>query len=207
MVSFNRTINNLDPNKTWASSDYHFFHDNVLKYDGRPFKDSNEMKEGIVKNHNLAVAPDDIVIFHGDLAFTKVPEEAIEVVESMNGAFFFIAGNHDRILKSRPFLNKFGDRINDTLSLIFDLPENRKVKCFCSHYKHSVWPASHMGSIHTFGHTHGKIPQAYMYDRSMDVGIMEKGYYPFLYSDIIQELTNKPIGPIDTKILERGRGK
>jgi calcineurin-like phosphoesterase family protein len=39
------------------SSDYHFYHKNVIKYCNRPFNNVEEMNEKIISNHNKLVRP------------------------------------------------------------------------------------------------------------------------------------------------------
>lgn len=37
------------------TSDYHFFHNNILKYCDRPFKSEVEMRKEIIRRHNVGV--------------------------------------------------------------------------------------------------------------------------------------------------------
>lgn len=79
------------------SSDYHFFHSNVLKYANRPFKDEKEMRKTIINRHNEVVTTDDTIYVLGDV--TLCPKDNLSalgpVLKSMNGTKHLILGNHD----------------------------------------------------------------------------------------------------------------
>ncbi len=78
----------------WFTSDYHFGHDNIIKYCNRPFKNIHEMNSAITRNHNSRVKPDDTVLFLGDFCF-KGKSGPQTYLEKLNGNFVFIRGNHD----------------------------------------------------------------------------------------------------------------
>ena len=54
-------------NKIFYISDLHFGHDNIIKYDNRPFKNTKEMEEKIIENWNNTVDNDDTVYILGDV--------------------------------------------------------------------------------------------------------------------------------------------
>lgn len=51
-------------------ADMHFGHQNVLRFDNRPFADTNQMEEALIHNWNERVTPEDTVYVLGD-AFWK----------------------------------------------------------------------------------------------------------------------------------------
>lgn len=51
-------------------ADMHFGHQNVLRFDNRPFADANQMEEALIHNWNERVTPEDTVYVLGD-AFGK----------------------------------------------------------------------------------------------------------------------------------------
>lgn len=91
----------------WFISDYHLFHDNILKFNNpanghliRPFKTIWEMHEHIIEKHNSIVKPDDIVYNLGDVFFGnyhKNKENIIEILKQLNGKHNLIIGNHDNV--------------------------------------------------------------------------------------------------------------
>lgn len=77
--------------RIWFSSDYHFGHENIIKYCDRPFENVEEMRKVIVKRHNEVVKKTDIVFCLGDISFNH----SLENLDKMNGSFILIKGNHD----------------------------------------------------------------------------------------------------------------
>lgn len=89
----------------WVTSDTHFFHENVIKYSNRPFKDAKEMNECLVDNWNSVVKPGDKVYHLGDVAMgPEHREELPSLLSKLNGSKRLIVGNHDDI----PWLSKGG---------------------------------------------------------------------------------------------------
>ena len=65
-------------------ADMHFGHKNILKYDKRPFADTGQMDEEIIRRWNERVCDDDTVYVLGD-AFFKGEERSIEIMKRLNG--------------------------------------------------------------------------------------------------------------------------
>ena len=55
-------------------SDLHFGHANIIRFDGRPFKNTDEMEETLVDNWNSVTQPEDTVYILGDFCWGKEPE-------------------------------------------------------------------------------------------------------------------------------------
>jgi calcineurin-like phosphoesterase family protein len=83
------------------SSDHHFFHRNILKYEAqaRPFTTIEEMHHHLITAWNTAVSADDEVFYLGDFAMAsrRQQEQVAEVVQQLNGRKILIQGNHDSI--------------------------------------------------------------------------------------------------------------
>jgi len=89
----------------WLISDTHFYHENIIKYCGRPFKSAAEMNSAMIGNWNRVVSDDDIVYHLGD--FTMAPYEegvpykdryekvANSLLDILKGKKYLIRGNHD----------------------------------------------------------------------------------------------------------------
>ncbi len=93
--------------QTFISSDYHFSHSNIIKYDNRPFSNLEEMNSTIIRKHNARVKPEDTVYFLGDFGFFASNNRAFrgegqpykpeDFLNKMNGKYWnFIKGNHDK---------------------------------------------------------------------------------------------------------------
>lgn len=65
----------------------------------------------------------------------------------------------------------------------------KKVRIWLSHYAHRVWPQSHYGSFHLYGHSHGNLPDD---ERSLsfDVGI-DVLNAPISYNDVVERMKSK----------------
>lgn len=87
------------------ASDHHFGHANMMNFfkrDGvtplRPFKDSDDMDETIIENHNRVVKPNDRVYLLGDLSIAR---RNLHKVTRLNGRLKLIMGNHDPFVKNQ----------------------------------------------------------------------------------------------------------
>ncbi|MBQ0052528.1 MAG: metallophosphoesterase family protein [Treponema sp.] len=82
-------------------SDMHFFHENVMRLDGRDFADVHEMNKFMIEQWNAKVKGGDQVIVLGDMFWSKDPKEVNSILNRLNGKICLIEGNHDnRWLKS-----------------------------------------------------------------------------------------------------------
>lgn len=132
----------------WVVSDTHFGHDNILKYENRPFKSVKEMDEAILENWNAVVKPGDKVYHLGDV-YMGSGENAWEILKRLNGKKRLVLGNHDDP-KAAP-IGKFFQKI--TLFRAF-----REFGLMLSHVP--VHPSSIIrvgeGFVNVHGHIHGK---------------------------------------------------
>ena len=131
------------------TSDTHFGHTNVIKFDNRPFKDIKEMEDKIVENWNSVVSKNDTVYILGDFCWSKDDEEWIRILDRLTGNKVLIKGNHDKKNMSKNLKDKFLD-IKDYKEI---KDEGRNV-VLCHYpillYKHSYDPNQYMlcGHIH-----------------------------------------------------------
>ncbi len=188
----------MDINTTWATSDTHFGHANVIKYSNRPYKDVDEMDSILIKNWNEVVQPNHTIFHLGDFSF-KDPERYLN---RLNGKIIYIPGNHDQMFyKNKKLLDRFenaamlyevtkridGVKFNMTAEVKYDSKEGKAGMIFLNHYSQLVWNKSHHGAIHLHGHSHGSLryPKEM---RAMDVGVDPMGYYPVLLADCVRRM-------------------
>lgn len=167
----------------WYTSDTHFGHTNIIKYCNRPFRNTHEMNEALISNWNEKVRPEDEVWHLGDFAFGKGADfERIKVIfNRLNGRKNLILGNHDK----RGQMERLGwDSIQD-VKMVRDGAQD----FWLSHYKHAIWPKSHRGVLHLFGHSHGTAPNT---DKSLDVGVDPCAYHPVDAEEILKRLSKEP---------------
>ena len=74
-------------------SDIHFGHYNIIRMDGRPFENTEEMDKTIIKNWNNRVTDEDEVYIVGDVGFKGNPPQ--DYLKQLNGKKILIIGNHD----------------------------------------------------------------------------------------------------------------
>lgn len=75
-------------------ADTHFGHANIIRLDGRPFEDVEEMDSTLISNWNSAVSKQDTTYILGDFCWGKEPEW-VRILPQLNGSKVLIRGNHD----------------------------------------------------------------------------------------------------------------
>lgn len=161
----------------------------------RPYKTIEEHDEDLIRRWNAKVGPDDTVWHLGDFAMgdqTRVPQ----IVARLNGRINLCWGNHDHQRKYEAFRDVFAS-IQDVA--IVDIDKHNSV--FLSHYAHRVWPRSHRGRFHFFGHSHGGTPPI---ARSIDVGVDCWNYEPVTFAEIVKRL--KSLNLYDVVVKHHGEG-
>lgn len=86
---------------SWVVLDTHFFHANILTFDGgRPeFSSAEEMNEVMIERWNSVVKHGDKVYHLGDVAMGPGAREGMAgLIARLNGSKRLIVGNHDDIL-------------------------------------------------------------------------------------------------------------
>ena len=71
--------------KIFFTSDLHFGHENVLRFDHRPFASVEEMDDELIRRWNAKVAPGDLVYVLGDLIWKSRNDDAPGLLRSLNG--------------------------------------------------------------------------------------------------------------------------
>ena len=87
------TINELM--NVFVISDHHFYHENIIKYCERQFKNLNHMHNVMIKNWNNVVSKDDVVLHLGDFSFGN-KKMVKDIRRKLNGKIYMIKGNHDK---------------------------------------------------------------------------------------------------------------
>lgn len=127
-------------------SDLHYGHENIIPFDNRPFMRLEDMNAEIIKRWNRAVTNGDIVYIVGDMFWCPM-EEALSVLDELNGQKFLIKGNHDRCNNGR-FLKKFA-KVTEYLEA-----EDEGRKVVLCHYPIPCFKNHFYGWYHLYGHVH-----------------------------------------------------
>ena len=179
---------------TWLTSDTHFFHENILKYCNRPFGSIEEMNEGLVKNWNSVVKPDDHVYHLGDFCFGNV-EKWNWCLEPgrLNGHIHLILGNHDpdRVFRPGTMLDRF-DSIDYEKILIVEgwtvIMNHFPFMSFSNSLDHKVMQL--LGHIHSGPDGIGNVMLEgnKLQWNQYDVGVDNNNYTPVSWAQIREKL-------------------
>jgi calcineurin-like phosphoesterase family protein len=190
----------------WFTSDLHIGHKNITgksvskwKSGYRNFNSVTEMNDTIINNINNYVKWDDVIYFLGDFAFVDVKKIQDSRHRINCQTIHFLYGNHDEDIRNDQKLQGIFTSIKDV-----DFITVNSQNYFLSHYSHRVWPASHRGTIHLYGHSHGSIPD---FGKSMDVGIdvayrLLGEYRPFSITEIIDIMSKKEVSELDHHVFK-----
>ena len=147
----------------WLTSDQHFCHYNILKYEAetRPFETTTEMNEVLVQKWNERVKPEDTVYVLGDFSMGNI-DIAIEYIKQLNGKIILIRGNHDTPKRIAAY-KEFGIEVKDIEYL------NYKGRYFIlCHFPIANEEFMRMviqdnsEVINLYGHLHGNAPKGYV---------------------------------------------
>lgn len=85
--------------KIYASSDTHYFHDNIIKYCDRPFRDVGHMNREMMQRWNDVVKPGDIALHVGDISAGLKGRDGDlrDIISGLHGTKILVRGNHDHL--------------------------------------------------------------------------------------------------------------
>ena len=131
--------------KTFYIADLHFGHNNIIRYDNRPFVNADEMDNVLIHNWNKVVSNEDATYILGDVSWWN-ESKTVDILNQLNGVKILIKGNHDDI--SQKFAKCF--------SGIMDYAEynDSGTMVIMSHYPMPFWNGQFRDTIHLYGHVH-----------------------------------------------------
>jgi len=202
-------------------SDPHFDHTNIIKYSGRvdclsgvEFKEYDRllslndsrmkslkiskesletMNTAIIDDWNRKVKENDTLWCLGDFYIGHSKQRLVEIRNKIRCKnIHLIYGNHDQKWIRKhcpPYLFKSCSDVR------FIKINNQEI--FLSHYCHVIWPKSHHGTWHLFGHSHSSLnkwveehmPNA----KCLDVGVDNQNgsYSPWSFDEVKQYMDTK----------------
>lgn len=159
---------------TFITSDWHLG-DTRLKSMHRPFANSNEMLDVMVRNHNFLVSPNDLVYVLGDVCNKDAPD-CLESVNLFNGRKILVRGNHDRQIQDKDFLKYFEDVIPEGQGIDLNFGG---VDCFLTHYP----TLAKTERFNLVGHIHSAWK---LQLNSLNVGVDVHHFYPISTLDVVK---------------------
>lgn len=131
-------------------SDLHFHHENVIKFDNRPFSSVEEMNEQLVKNWNEVVEKGDDVYILGDFCWkTAQDKEYRALTDKLRGRKHLLLGNHDPKHFNHTFERQFTS-IDDIKEIKYNKQHlilcHYPIVCYKADYNDNCWML--------YGHVH-----------------------------------------------------
>ena len=171
----------------WFTSDLHFNHTNILKYEpiSRPFETVEEMNEVLIENWNRHVDEEDTVYVLGDLCMGK-DTDIPGILERLKGHIILIRGNHDGS-KRRKIYEKHGIEIKDICYLSYK--GRYFVMChfpIASEEFMEMVRKDNSEVIMLYGHIHSNAPKGYV-DGTFHVGVDTNELRPVSVEEIWQQ--------------------
>lgn len=192
-------------NKLWFMSDLHYNHENVIKFNRRPFENVKEMNWHIEQELINKVGPGDILFDMGDL-FWKTDETTMKNVISLASPkeWYKILGNHDNYnVYRKSYIGTLFTLLSDILEINVD-HEGRNYKLTLCHYPMISWNGKARGTLMIHGHCHGNIDNinTESTDLRVDVGFdgalaKKTGSFLISFEDILEYMKEKAGGSLD----------
>ena len=129
-------------------SDLHLRHANVIRLDGRPFANMEEMEEELIRRWNERVTPQDTVYIIGDFCW-QTSNAWIDILKQLKGRKVLIRGNHDPKRIDGKLVKMFDD-VKDYK----EINDNGRRVCM-SHFPNMFYNKSyHANTYMLCGHVH-----------------------------------------------------
>jgi calcineurin-like phosphoesterase family protein len=174
------------------TADLHLGHANAIKYCNRPFTSTHEMNASLIANWNAVINETDDVFLVGDVSFSG-PDQTCNMLKSMHGKKFLVAGNHDARLRRRKEFADCFEWVKDYHELFVqdkDAPGGRQLIVLC-HFPMLSWNHSNHGSWMVHGHCHGNLNNAATGMKRHDCGVDPNQYFPIRYTDLKRILSER----------------
>ena len=164
-------------------SDTHFGHANVIRLDGRPFSNPEEMATAIIDGWNARVQEADDVYLLGDVCY-RSPYAASFYLSRLKGRKHLVIGNHDGLLLQDPAAVACFEDIDKMMHVT----DHGHQICLC-HFPLAEWNGSRHGAWHIYGHIHNNTGMVYTFMRSQpncyNAGCMINGYQPVTLPELV----------------------
>lgn len=140
-------------NKICFISDLHFGHNNIIRFDNRPFQSVEEMDETLISNWNNKINKNDTVYILGDISWYSKDKTA-EILSTLKGNKYLLTGNHDNKLIKHDIIKKQFVEISPYMEIRIPYNNIQNQQVILSHYFIPLYNGIYRGAIHLYGHSH-----------------------------------------------------
>ena len=180
----------FEAEELWFTSDTHFWHENIIRFCGRPFRNAEEMNHELIRRWNVTV-PEDGIVFHlGDFCHGS-QKQWNEILDSLHGRIFLILGNHDMKYYRGGDMSGF-EYVTQQMTIRVDgqtiILNHNPFLCYGGSYR-NVWQL--FGHVHSgpFSHTGLDHPRLKaLFPMQYDVGVDNNGFRPVSFLQVKQEI-------------------
>lgn len=185
--------------KVFFTSDPHYGHRNILKFCNRPYSDTKEMEQDLIKRWNSVVSNNDIAFILGDIVWFKSRNNTKRILDQLKGKeIHIIPGNHDNLDNFEYLSERF--IIHDSIVTCYIKSDTKIQELFLCHFPMATWPHHERNSIHLYGHIHCgpncsnnavDIPGKDLilkFEKCYDVGVDYNNYTPIELTEILNGL-------------------
>lgn len=137
-----------DNMEIFFTSDLHFGHDNIIRFDHRPFDSVEEMDQAIIERWNKKVTNNnDLVYILGDVSWYDDVKTA-SIVRQLRGKKVLILGNHDKRIKHQSSI------LFNEIVPYKEIFLNNSAKVVMCHYPIPFYNGHYHKGIMLYGHVH-----------------------------------------------------
>ena len=166
--------------KRYVIADLHFGHENIIKYENRPFDNAAMMDLSLIQLWNGAVENEDLVYVLGDFTLSRKKEVIGNLVKRLAGRKVLIMGNHDT--------RKPSDYIECGLEVATRRPMMVEPGVLLMHEPFEDPSLIAQNYIYFFGHVHANHALMDDYPNCMCVSVERIGYRPIDLDEHIRKM-------------------
>ena len=163
-------------------SDTHFGHQNIIRFNNRPFSTVEEMNETMIVNWNERVHQNDTIFILGDMFYHC--RNAEDILKRLHGKKHLIIGNHDG-----SWLREDTRKYFITISSYLETTDGRHALTLCHYPLLSYHHDTRAYMIH--GHLHNNtnadfFPLLLKRDRVLNAGVDLNGFMPVTFEELCE---------------------
>lgn len=168
---------------TWITTDWHFNHENIKVFEGRP----DNFESLIVENHSEVIRWEDTMICLGDTIFARKNELRSYLDQIPCRSKVLVRGNHDDHFTDSWLMNQGFNMVCDAMIIRGVLLSHAPMKL-----SDDIVLNVH-GHMHSGKHRQDEVWYPYYCDRHVLLGLENTRYYPVSLEDVINRRYTKEV--------------